>query len=971
MLVAADRDGIICTWSCGATALYGWTAEEAVGRPLAMLAPPDRQAELNARLRLYDGEPLPAFETLRLHRDGTEVPVELHVVPVRDAAGAVVGTAALHRDLRRERTAEVALQASQDELRARFLDSPVPQSRVGMDARVLAVNPSMEKLMGSSSEELVGQDALGFYVEEDRCGLEATLGDLAAGRITYVRQERTLCAADGRLVPIVMTVTLVHDRQGQPLLAASVEDVTAVRAAERRAREQAARYEALLETMPVAVFTYDRNGICTSSRGSALVHFGVVEDELVGVNLRELYLDRPEVVAAYDETLAGRPSRTSLEVGEHVWAGHYRPLRSADGEVEGGIGIAVDVTPQVAAERELAASEARLSSLLRHAHDVALVVDLNGRIVFASASARNRLGYDEAELFWKDAASFNHAEDRSAVRAAWRSVLQEPDAVVRFECRVLHADGTWRWADHVLTNLVGDPAVRGIVVNITESTQRRRAEEELRHLAVRDRLTGLANRTLLLDRAERALAVGRRTGAATGLVLLDVARMAAVNERVGQAGGDEVLSVLASRLLAVLRPTDTVARVGGDAFALLAEDVASEEDLRARASALVEVAADPVLVHGQELQVALQVGTAITPAADAGALLAAAERAALVNRVPSRVVVAAAAVGSRQHEVEALRRAVRDGELVMHYQPVVEVATGRPVAAEALVRWHHPERGLLCPSDFIPLAEASGVIVDLGAWVVREVVRQLVRWQGRALTLGVNLSPRQLAGEDLLVLVRDLLAASGVPGHRLVVEVTESALMDDPGATDVLQALSELGVSLALDDFGTGYSSLTYLKRFPVDSIKIDRSFVAGLGRDADDDAIVASVVSLARAVGKQVVAEGVETAAQLEVLRSLGVDLAQGFLWSPALPPAEFETWLGQSRPTTAPARRALPVQGTPVLPSSGGDDDRILELHREGASLHTIAAALNAEGRRTPAGPRWTPKTVARVVAALVPPV
>ncbi len=966
MLVGAARDGTIDTWSAGAAALYGWTADEAVGQPLSLLAPPDRVQELVGRLRLYDGRALPAFETVRRHQDGTDVPVEVHVVPVRDAAGEVVGTLALHRDLRRAREAEDALEASQDELRAHFADSSVPQARVAMDGQVLAANAAMEELLGVGPGELAGRDALIGHLVGDRADLVSRLRDLADGIVSYVRGDRTLRTADGRLVPVVVTVTVVHGARGDRSLAVSAEDVTALREAEQRLRTQAARYEALLETMPVVVFVYDRTGVCTSSRGSALAHFGLEQDESVGQCLLDLYADHPHVVAAIRQTLTGRPSRSSMDAGGRVWEAHYRPLLGVDGRVEGGIGIAVDVTAQAVAEREVAANEARLAALLRHASDVALVVDLSGRIVYASASAGSQLGYAEADLFWTQAASYNHPDDRNVVAAAWRSVLRDAGATVRVECRVRHADGSWRWADHVLTNLVADPAVGGVVMNIRESTGRRRAEEELRQLAVRDALTGLPNRALLLDRVDRALASGRRTGAATGLVLLDVVGMSSVNERLGHAGGDALLKEVAARLQAVLRPTDALARVGGDAFAVLAEDVASEEDLRARASAISAAAEEPFEVDGQVLRVGLQLGTALSPSVDAGALLAAAERAAASRRA-SHVVVA-----SPLHDAgaEDLRRALREHELVLHFQPVVDLRTGTATGVEALVRWQHPERGLLLPGDFVPLAERSGLVVDLGAWAVRRVVAQLAAWADRDLAIGLNLSPKQLVVDGFPDLLRGVLQEHGVRPDRLVLEVTESALMDDVRAGTALEALHAIGVNLALDDFGTGYSSLTYLKRFPVGAIKVDRSFVAGLGVDADDEAIVSSVVSLARTIGKVVIAEGVATAAQLDVLRGLDVDYGQGFLWSAPLPLAELEQWLAQGPPVPARLRRTPPAPASAVV-TDEGDRARILELHHQGASLHTMAAALNAEGRRTPAGPRWTTKTVARVVAALVPPV
>ena len=853
--VGASADGTITRWSTGAAALLGWTEDEIVGCPLAVLVPEDRRDELSRRTAVLAGEHPPPFETVRLARDGSPVDVEIHVVPVPDEGGAPVGMLALYRDLRRTRVAEARL------------------------------------------------------------------------------------------------------------------------------RETAERFDALLATMPVAVFSYDRTGCCTSWRGETVSGLGC-EETAVGRPLLDLAPQLPAAQAAVAASLAGQDGRAVVDDGERAWKCHFRPVRDVAGEVVGGMGVAVDVTQLASAERAVRADEARLEALLRSATDVVVVLDGDGRLVYVSPAVTARLGYDPHELFWRRVDEYGHPDDAAAVRAGWRAVAGTAGATATYECRVRHADGTWRWTEQVVTNLLDDPDVRGIVVNVRDITDRRQAQSELEHLALHDALTGLPNRALLLDRIRQALSWERRSDTLTGLVLLDVVGLAAVNEAVGYAGGDAVLRSLAGRLREAVRETDSIARTGGGELAVLVEDVASAEDLRARATNLVDVLSGPVTVGGVTVDVVLRAASVMTPAADEGALLAAAERALAGPRPVARVVLERAAVAGAAldgGDVAELRRAVESGQLRLHYQPVLRLDTGEVAGAEALVRWQHPERGLLPPSEFVPLAESSGVVVELGAWVLREACRQAAQWHadGRPLGVGLNLSPRQMVGRDVVDLVRDALADSGLDPGRVVLEVTESTLMDDADAPEVLQALRRLGVRLALDDFGTGYSSLTYLKRFPIDAIKIDRSFVSGLGRDPDDEAIVASVVSLARSVGKLVVAEGVETVGQLAVLRSLGVDQGQGFLWSPALPAAELDAWLTERRSPPAPAPAPAPAPPTATGRHEAGrsevviapteDEVRILQLHRQGASLHTIAAALNAEGRRTPAGPRWTPTTVARVVASL----
>jgi diguanylate cyclase (GGDEF)-like protein/PAS domain S-box-containing protein len=974
-VVGADREGSITLWSAGAARLYGWSEQELLGRHLSLLVPDDRRHELEVAQRVLAGETVPSLETQRRARDGALVQVELELVLLRNPEGTPTGTLALHRDLRGLQRVRRALEATEQELRARFDDSPVAQARVDLGGRLLASNRALQEMLGWDGASLLGRNGVELYAEDDRPAVLEALARLISGEIGQLTQEHTLVRADGVGIRALTTASVMPGPQ-RPQLAVSVEDVTALREAEQRVQVEAARYEALLQTMPVVVFTYDLDGRCTSSRGAALSTLGYAENELAGADLLEMYAGFPEVQEALRAPLAGQESRSLLEQAGHHWKSDYRPLRDASGEVAGGIGISVDITELVSAEQELRGSQARLHCLLQHASDLALVIDSKGCISYVSPAVTRLLGYAEQDLDGRSAREFHHPEDRQVVSTAWRDALSSPGATARFECRVLHADGTWRWAEHVFTNLLEDPAVNGFVVNVRETTERRLAEEELRQLTVRDGLTGLANRTLLLDRVEQALRAGRRSGTIAGLIVLDVVGMGAHNHELGQQGGDAVLQAVAARLKGALRSGDSAARVGGGQFAVLVPDVASVEDLRALTSTLLEVAQEPVGVPGGTATVRLKAGSALAPADDAGSLLAAAEQAMRAGR-PLGVVrdpapPGAAPAMARSASADRLRRAIEDGELVLHFQPVLDLASEEVAGAEALVRWQHPERGLLLPGEFIPLAEESGLVVEVGGWVLREACARLAAWhaEGRELSVAVNLSPRQLVGTQFLELLRELLAQTRVPPERLVLEVTESALMDDAQAPEMLRAVRATGVHLALDDFGTGYSSLTYLRRFPVDAIKVDRSFVSGLGRDPDDEAIVASVVSLARAVGKKVVAEGVETPQQLAALSALGVDQAQGFLWSRAVSAVDLDLWLEQPR-----ARFAAPPQPAPAAPpaaelASGSDEERILVLHREGASLHTIAAALNAEGRRAAGGTRWSTKTVARVVAALLPP-
>ena len=683
--------------------------------------------------------------------------------------------------------------------------------------------------------------------------------------------------------------------------------------------------------------------------------------------------DREPAAAALERLLHGDRSRAVQEGTVRRADGSPVRVQVHAAVVRDGVGAPLlvcsvqDLTGLRTAERAVDAGEARLRALLRHATDVVVVIDARGRMTYVSPAVADRFGYDERALHGTSALALNHPDDVDRIREVFAQVQTEPGSVRVFECRVRHADGSWRWTEQRYTNLLGDPDVGGMVVNMRETTERRRAEQELRRLALRDGLTGLANRTLLLDRVTQAMARSARSGEQAGLVLLDVEGMRAHNESLGHEGGDALLVAVAERLRAAVELTDTVARIGPDEFAVLVEGVGTAERLRARTTALLAVAEEPMSLAGRAVQVRLRTGSALTPADGAGALLAVAERALRTGR-SDRLLLRATRTDVRKDRDE-LTRAIAGGQLRLHFQPVLLLATGEVEGVEALVRWEHPARGLLAPADFIPLAEATGLVVELGEWVLRTACTAVAAWPGN-LSVGVNLAPGQLAVPGFGVVLRSVLADTGLAPGRLVLEVTESALVDDDGALATLRGLHRLGVRLALDDFGTGYSSLTYLKRFPVDAIKVDRSFVAGLGRDRDDDAIVASVVSLARSIGKTVVAEGVETGCQLAALRALGVEQAQGFLWSPALPEAELRAWLGQHAPAGA-LQPALLLEAPVQARHLDRVHRRILELHADGASLQTIAAALNAAGERSPTGRAWHSRSVARVVAALVTPI
>ncbi|HYL03418.1 MAG TPA: EAL domain-containing protein [Steroidobacteraceae bacterium] len=441
------------------------------------------------------------------------------------------------------------------------------------------------------------------------------------------------------------------------------------------------------------------------------------------------------------------------------------------------------------------------------------------------------------------------------------------------------------------------------------------ANKQLRHLASHDSLTGLPNRVLLDDRLAQAVAHAERDGHSFAIVMFDLDRFKVVNDSFGHRAGDHLIKEVAHRLAGIARSTDTVARLGGDEFLFIMDRLAKREDAVQIARRAVEALSQPIRLGDVDIHASASIGIAMFPADGKGVdtLIANADAAMYCAKQRGRNNIQCYAAGMNsitQDKVKLesdLHAALTLQQFELHYQPKIETITGTIHGAEALVRWRHPERGLVPPGEFIPLAEACGLIDKIGEWVVREACRQARAWQKQGLPplrVAVNLSALQFRHGNLLHMIGEALRAAELEPRFLEVEITESALMSDPEeSVNILEQLSRMGVVVSVDDFGTGYSSMSYLRRFPIDKLKIDRAFIGEVISRADDASIVRAIVSLAHSLRLKVVAEGVETAEQLELLRSLGCDQYQGFCFSPAVLPGKFAELLVESRSKAAAA--------------------------------------------------------------------
>jgi diguanylate cyclase (GGDEF)-like protein len=486
---------------------------------------------------------------------------------------------------------------------------------------------------------------------------------------------------------------------------------------------------------------------------------------------------------------------------------------------------------------------------------------------------------------------------------------------------VLHGE-RMLWIDQARAEALGltAPSLAGVAVDVTQRVSeevRRRAEaarlasEKLLHDAFHDSLTGLPNRALFMDRLSHRLALEkRRQSTSFSVLFLDVDRFKVINDGLGHIRGDELLQMIARRLQSCLRPGDTVARLGGDEFTILLEDVPTTADARKVADRVQDELRAPFVLGGQEVFSGASIGIAHGSAAyawpedilrDADTALYRAKAQGRGRWVEFDSTMHERAVELLQLETD-LRRALERRELRLHYQPVISLSTGQVAGAEALVRWQHPERGLVPPGHFVPLAEETGLIIAIGEWVLREACRQMKAWQDQLglpqLEIGVNLSSKQFQLPGLVAQVASVLSETGLSPRSLRLEVTESLLMSrEPHIADTMTELRAMGVRIDLDDFGTGYSSLSYLHQFPIDTLKIDRSFIQRMGETEDGLQIVNTILSLARSLDMEVVAEGVETEQQLQTLRQLQCSYAQGYHLSRPVDGEKFQTLLGERK--------------------------------------------------------------------------
>jgi diguanylate cyclase (GGDEF)-like protein/PAS domain S-box-containing protein len=763
------------------------------------------------------------------------------------------------------------------------------------------VTPSIRDSFGYEPRDLLGLNGYGIVkgVGAEEVGDAASHIVEPGSKATFTTQIPT-AAGEDRWVDI--TIQNLVENPAVRGYVANIRDVTErmeTLAALRAARAQQA---AILSRSHDLTLFFEPDGTIAWVSPNCVNLFGIEAELVIGLNGMEMIdeRDRDRVMTEFAGILElGESFRTRFRVtdgqGGTRWVEEIATNLIDDPNVGYVVGNLRDVTEEHAATDALAVSEARHRSILDTAQEGIWVTDPDGRTVFANPRMAAILGAEISALESGSMLDFVDPDERPVVTA--NDGMSERGEVRRYETVLLRPDRLARWvivSSAPLADASGGDRV-DILHMMTDITDRKRDEAELRRITLHDALTGLPNRRLLTDRLARTLHHG--DSRPTAILYLNVDNFTDVNDSRGHNAGDEVLCEIARRLRRAARSQDTVARSGGDEFLVLSEDVADIDEVVALAERLRYALKAPIRTGDAEFVVTASIGVAMSPPSDASELIRGAGIAMYRAKENGRDAVAVfdhhneSEVQERLRVQAELRQAIANNEFEVWYQPIVNLENAAVRGVEALVRWRHPTRGLLLPGAFICLAETTGLIREIGLWVLETACRDATAWRDADHPVGVsvNVSGLQLVDDRLCAQVAEIIERTGMDHKELTLEVTESAAMrDQVTAEQNMLGLKALGVRLALDDFGTGYSSLSFLRGLPVEVVKIDQSFVAGLGERREDELIVAGVISMAHALGHTVIAEGIETMAQLNALRRLGCRYGQGFLWSRAVPRIE-----------------------------------------------------------------------------------
>lgn len=880
----------------------------------------DASQRIELLRQLAEHGPVAGFELQLSRQDGQAIWVSISAHTVDGASGAARSYEGSATDITARKRAEEALHVSEAHYRRLFASAR--DGILLLDAQTGAitdVNPSFVELSGYAREDIVGRQLWNLAAVQGMAvaACQTAFAELQAQGYLYY-EMLPLITRDGRTVAVEIAGD-VYPVGGEGVMQWNMRDITARIQAEQEQVRLSAERDALLaqlqsglEYLPLGFVMLAPDGTIQQWSLAAEGIFGYCRDEAVGQSLYGLVVAQalePTVrqAMAQAQQCTATHQMTLQHVtrdGRAIWCEWSSTAqRDETGRLVDLVGMVQDITARVQAEEQLH----MWAMVLEHSAEGIIICDARERILMVNDAFTRVTGYTrDAVLGHTPRLQQSGRHDRAFYQNMWKAILEA--GAWQGEIWNRRQDGEI-YPEWLTISAVRDAqgTISHYVGIFSDISERKRQEERLAHLAHYDALTDLPNRALLGDRLERALATARRYGSKVGVLCMDLDRFKNINDSLGHSVGDHLLQIVAARLRAVVRGDDTVARMGGDEFILLLANLHEAEDAGIVAKKLLDTVTAPYQIDGQELLLTMSLGIAVYPH-DGGTveeLIRNADAAMYQAKDRGRDTYQFYTEDMNRRSLEklslenALRRALARGEFVLHYQPKVDVRSGQIVGAEALIRWQHPDMGMVSPGTFIPLAEDCGLIGPIGTWVMEEACRQVVAWQRDglpAIPVAVNVAASQFWQRGFIQQVLATLDQTGVSPACLELEFTERVIMVETEETiALLHALHEAGLQLAIDDFGTGYSSLSYLRRFPIDVLKIDQSFIREIANDPSAASIVSGIIGLAKSLQLQVIAEGVETWEQLVILRAQRCDQVQGYLYSRAVPPEAFAALLRQ----------------------------------------------------------------------------
>lgn len=879
---------------------------------------------------MQSGVPKVNYEEHQTSPDGESMYLEASKIPLKDGKGNLIGVLGTYQDITERKRAETELFAAQSNLAATLDALPDLLFELGLDGRYYDYHSSRPELLAAPPEALIGKTVHDILPPEAADVVMLALREadetghshgrqielqVPQGKLWFelsIARKPVAAGLAPRFIVLLRDIT-VRKRAEAEILALNLSLEEQVRertkellAKEEQLRETLALNDSILMTSAMGIAAYRQDGQCVMANPSLASIAGITQEQLLNQNFRQLSSWQASGIQEAAERVLATGARVELEIrhltsffGHDVWARCWLSRFTSRGEPHLLL-MLENITEKKAAEEELRLA----ASVYQNSSEGILVTDAAGVILSVNPAFTEITGYaaDEA-LGRKTSLLRSDRHGPEFYRSMWEALTKE--GCWRGEVWNRRKDGEayLEWLSINRIEASAGAPFRYVAV-FHDITELRRKDEEIRHQAFHDALTGLPNRALMKDRLLHAIERAKREGGRLAVIFIDLDRFKAINDGLGHDVGDLLLQEVARRVKSRMRTADTVARLGGDEFVVLMEDLQEAGDCASLAQELMAEIARPMELGGHAVEIRASMGMAFYPEDGTNPM-------ELMKRADLAMYSAKAAgrntyrffqqdmqdrINQRLNLEMELRLALAQRDLELHYQPKVDLATGKILGVEALVRWRHPLRGLLLPADFIPLAEECGLICELGEWVLDEICRQSAVWQaaGHTFKIAFNISPHQLEVGDLIARISELAAHHGIAPSDLEIELTESAVMAySIHAASVLARLRGIGVTVAVSDFCAGYSSLSYLRQLPIDILKINHSFVTDADSNAEDAQIVKTVLALGRMFKLTMEAEGIETSHQAELLQSFGCGIAQGYFFSRPLPAREFEDWL------------------------------------------------------------------------------